>query len=78
MNPTTLTKFTKFLPEFQKNSVLRKLLHDTGRAISLVTDPKSTAKPTYSKLKFTPRTPHAHRTDIPPPPPPRYHHHQGA
>ena len=40
-----MTKLIKFPPEFQKNHTLRKLLHDTDMAMSLVTDPKSTAKP---------------------------------
>ena len=31
--------------EYESNKVLSKLLHDTGRTMSLITDPKSTAKP---------------------------------
>ena len=50
-NAAALTKLTAYLPGFQKNPILRKLLHDTGRSMSFITDLKSTAKPAESKSK---------------------------
>jgi hypothetical protein len=44
-DPTALAKLIKFLPEFQKTHTLRKLLHDTSRAMPLTTDPRPAPKP---------------------------------
>ena len=48
-----LAELINRLSEFQQIPILKKLPHDAGRPLSLVTDPKSTDKPAQSKSKPT-------------------------
>ena len=74
-NPAALAKLIKFFPVVQKNLNLRKLLHDAGRTMSLVTNSKSTAKPNPNPNPNPKTKPYVPRTDGPPQPPP-FHSHQ--
>ena len=65
-----LAKLIKSFPSFQKNKVLSKLLHDTGRTMPLVTNPKSTVK---LKPESNPKSkPYVQRLDCPPQPTPSH------